>query len=849
MKNLIWISLLVLFTSQVFGQAAKFALTETEYGKWGTLRLNKISEDGKWVACNMYYERGKDTLFLLNTQSNRKIAIAGGKRPEFVNGYFTCQAKDSIVLVNFKKGSLEKTLGTDFFLSKRNNLLVYLKTSKNSSLVFQAPSHKPKLELENITYFQFSPDQSKVLYVGKKEDVSFVGIVDVLSLKSKILVEDQGQFASFVWSKNGHVLTFLKSFALNSTFDKVFHYSVQAHQLRNYGVADSMVIVQSTFSPHLISDDGRMVFFSIRPKVQKLVDPKTVEIWKGSDKWTFNLLAKMDGGNNLPKTTVWIPSEDKFEIIASNRLPHTRILNGGRYALLSNPQSYSTDSTQFPSRDYYLLEVEKATVELLLKQQPGPLEKIYESPDGQQLIYYRDGWRAVDLSKRTERVIAGLDVSEWAGGKEDFTSDSDVFGFAGFSDDGKCMFLYDRFDVWQADVYGASLKRLTNGKERGIRFRLISNDLETGKTDRNVKTCSTILLSAYRFSDASSGYYELSNGKLKTLALEGDNIDELLISNGSYAYRQQSFSQSPVAVFNSAGKQKVIYASNASKTNFKQGFSKMSTYQSQGKELRAAVFYPPDYDRDVKYPVIVHIYEGLSRELHKYVNPSFKNSEGFNVANATTEGYIVVMPDLLYRVNDPGISTSQSLLDLVEHLIKLGIADKERIGLIGHSFGGYETLFAMTKTDVFATAVAGSGFADLVFDYHTMSAYLQRPEMCRYQGLQFRMNAPFHTNPDAYIRNSPIVHAGNVKKPILLYSGKNDTNVPPEQSMAFYLALRRIGTPTTMLLYPDEQHVILMEENQKDLTQKIKVWFDHHLKGQKPADWMINNNANKFRLQ
>lgn len=835
-----WISLLILFTSPVFGQIAKSALTEADYGNWGTLRLNKISKDGKWVVCNMYYESGKDTLFLVNTQSNRKIAIAGGKRPEFANGYFTCQAKDSIVLVNLNKGRLEKTLGTDYFLSKRNNLLVYLKTSKNSSLVFQTPSHKPKLELENVIYFQFSPDQSKVLYVGKKGDVSFVGIVDILSLKSKILVEEQGQFASFEWSKNGHVLTFLQSFAMNSTFDKVLHYNVQAHQLRNYGVSDSMVIVQSSFSPHALSDDGGKVFFHVRPKVLKQVDPKAVEIWKGSDKWTFNLLSKMDGGNNLPKTIVWIPSEDKFEIIASSKLPHAKILNGGRYALLSNPQSYSTDSSQFPSRDYYLLEVEKATVELLLKKQSSPPEKIYESPDGQQLVYYRDGWRTMNLSKRTESLIAGSDVSEWAGLKEDINASSgDEFGFAGFSDDGKCMFLYDRFDVWQADLYGASLKRLTDGKERGIRFRLIPNDLETGKTEQNIKTCSAILLSAYRFSDASSGYYELSNGKLKTLVFEGGKIDELLISNGSYAYRKQSFSLSPVVVFCSAGQRKIVYESNVSKKEFKQGFSKMTTYQSQGKELPAAVFYPSDYDRDVRYPVIVHIYEGLSRELHKYVNPSFKNSEGFNVANATAEGYVVVMPDLLYRMNDPGISSSQSLLDLVEYLIKLGIADKERIGLIGHSFGGYETLFAMTKTDVFATAIAGSGFADIVFDYHTMSTYMQRPEMWRYQGLQFRMNASFHANPDAYLRNSPIIYAGNVKKPILLYSGKNDTNVPPEQSMAFYLALRRIGTPTTMLLYPDEQHVILKEENQMDLTQKIKAWFNHYLKDQKPADWMV----------
>lgn len=838
MKNLILISVWLLSACPIFGQAAKVAFNQADYENWGTLRLNGISENGNWLSLGMFYESGKDTLFLIHTKSGRRIPLPKGTEPTFSREYFACQVKDSLVLVNLKVGSLSKIEGTRFILSKRKNMIFYLKNKVKSSFVIQKLSGLVLHKIENVTNFSLSPDQSEVLYCGKMGDSCFAGILKLDALINKPLVKEKGNYENLEWSKNGNGLSFLKSSNNASLFDKIFHFDVSKGQLLSYKLADSMAVITNGIYRHFLSEDGSRVFFYIRPKILKMPDPKAVEVWKGSDYWTYNLTSLMDGGNNIPKMAVWTPSDNSFKLISTNQLPYSQILNGGRFALLSNPEVSGREALQFPPRDYYLMDLEKKTIELLLKQQSGPPEQIKNSPDGQKLIYYKNGWKMTDISTRKETAIIDTASQEWSGNPTDYTDESKAFGFAGFADDGKSVFLYDRFDIWQAGIDMQFLKKLTNGKEHGIRFRFAPDNYLIGLGNKTIKTPLTMLLSAYHFTDASSGYFELKKGKLKKLAFQGDCIDQLISFNGNYCYREQSFSRSPVAVFTSKEQRKVVYKSNTSKEEFKRGFSKMMTYHSQGKELLAAVFYPPDYNPNIKYPIIVHIYEGLSRELHHFVNPSLQNPEGFNIANENSDGYVAVMPDLLYRVNDPGTAAAQSLQDLGKHLVEVGIADKDRIGLIGHSFGGYETFFAMTCTSVFATAVAGSGVSDLVFNYHTMSKYMNRPEMWRFQDLQFRMDTPFYLNPDAYLRNSPIVHVGKVKQPILIYSGKMDTNVVPDQSMAFYLGLRRMGIATNLLLYPDEQHVISDEKNQKDLTKRIKAWFDHYLKDAPAEDWM-----------
>ena len=157
--------------------------------------------------------------------------------------------------------------------------------------------------------------------------------------------------------------------------------------------------------------------------------------------------------------------------------------------------------------------------------------------------------------------------------------------------------------------------------------------------------------------------------------------------------------------------------------------------------------------------------------------------------------------------------------------------------MIGHSFGGYETDFSITQTNLFSAAVAGSGVSDLTSGYLSINWSNKNMNSWRYEYQQFRMNKPLHEDYEAYQKNSPIHFVANVNTPLLSYTGSDDTQVNPYQSTEFYLALRRLQKEHVLLLYPKENHIIQGKENQIDLTYKISDWFGYYLKGNKRPQW------------
>jgi dipeptidyl aminopeptidase/acylaminoacyl peptidase len=259
---------------------------------------------------------------------------------------------------------------------------------------------------------------------------------------------------------------------------------------------------------------------------------------------------------------------------------------------------------------------------------------------------------------------------------------------------------------------------------------------------------------------------------------------------------------------------------------------------SIGQSLNGALFYPANYDPMQKYPMVVYPYEKQSRDLFQYENPSMLNMGGFNVTNFTTRGYFVLLPDIIHVKGDTGISALDCVVAATQKVIDMGIIDKDKIGLMGHSFGGYEANFIITQTDIFAAAVSGSGVSDMVSWYLTMGWNGSKPDMWRSETQQWRMGKSFYDDQHAYYRNSPIVHALNIQTPVLLWSGKLDYQVDWHQNMEFYLALRRLGKKNIMLLYPDEGHVIFGVDNQIDLTNKTQDWFDYYLKDKKTTEWI-----------
>lgn len=158
---------------------------------------------------------------------------------------------------------------------------------------------------------------------------------------------------------------------------------------------------------------------------------------------------------------------------------------------------------------------------------------------------------------------------------------------------------------------------------------------------------------------------------------------------------------------------------------------------------------------------------------------------------------------------------------------------------MGHSFGGYESNFIITQTNIFAAAVSGASISDLAGAYLLVEEESGIPWAVRFQeNVQWRMGKSLFQDPDLYYKNSPVSNAAAIKTPLLLWTGKEDFHVHWYQTVTMYMALRILEKNGTMLLYPEERHDLQQQKNQKDLGEKILQWFNYYLKKEQPSSWI-----------
>jgi dipeptidyl aminopeptidase/acylaminoacyl peptidase len=204
-----------------------------------------------------------------------------------------------------------------------------------------------------------------------------------------------------------------------------------------------------------------------------------------------------------------------------------------------------------------------------------------------------------------------------------------------------------------------------------------------------------------------------------------------------------------------------------------------------------------------------------------------------------SNGYLVFIPDVVFRTAEPGASSYDAIVSGVQSLTaRYNFIDKERIGINGHSWGGYQSAYLITKTNIFKAAVAGAIVSNMTSAYGGIRWETGQSRMFQYEHSQSRMGMTLWDNPLAYVRNSPLFGIPNVKTPVLMMHNDQDGAVPWEQGIEFFNGLRRLNKPAWMLNYKGEGHLLQKKENQEDFTRKVMSFFDYYLKDMSKPDWM-----------
>jgi dipeptidyl aminopeptidase/acylaminoacyl peptidase len=211
---------------------------------------------------------------------------------------------------------------------------------------------------------------------------------------------------------------------------------------------------------------------------------------------------------------------------------------------------------------------------------------------------------------------------------------------------------------------------------------------------------------------------------------------------------------------------------------------------------------------------------------------------GLNVASYVSNGYVVCIPDIRTKKGHTGKSAARAVLGAARRLSALSWVDRQKLGLQGHSFGGYITNYLITHNDLFAAAQSSAGPVNFFSGYGAIRKITGTAMQQLYEHGQNNMGATPWDRPLRYLKNSPVIRANKVHTPLLLMHNDNDNAVPFAQSIELFTALRRLQRPVWLIRYSNEGHQLFRVPEQLDFTIRQQQFFDHYLKGKPAPDWM-----------
>jgi dipeptidyl aminopeptidase/acylaminoacyl peptidase len=469
------------------------------------------------------------------------------------------------------------------------------------------------------------------------------------------------------------------------------------------------------------------------------------------------------------------------------------------------------------------------------------------SPDGSKLLYYEGGdYHVYSLATGQDKNITqGLPVS-FVDVEDDHNNVKPPVSAIGWTSDNRTVLLTDAWDVWQVSSEGAPAVNLTaNGRKDAIRYQRRFALEPRDERDNGIDLSKPQYFSAYGEWTKKAGIARLEPGKpgakMLTWAdasfpqlMKAAKADTFVFSQGT-ALEPADYYMADASL--ASPSRLTDQRPQVARFTWTSGVQLVNYTSEKGDKLQAALFLPANYEKGKSYPTVVNFYEKMSQTANQFVNPS---ANGFNRSVYTSAGYAVFVPDITYRVNDPGMSAVWCMVPAVKAAIATGIVDPKKIGITGHSWGGYQTAFLITQTDLFAAAVAGAPLTDMVSMYSLVYKNSGGWNGAIFESSQGRFKGGFWDNWDAYYRNSPVFFAKNVKTPLMILHNDKDGAVDFTQGIEYFNTLRRMQKPVIMLEYIGENHSLAKPVNQRDYTVRMKEYFDHYLMGAPAPEWMVN---------
>jgi dipeptidyl aminopeptidase/acylaminoacyl peptidase len=872
----------------VFAQSQK-TLTWQDAGRFEALGASTLSADGRWIAYDIRRSNADLELRFRMTSPNdstrvvkqggQSVFSGDGKWIAFPITYTEAERarmqkanqpiRDKLGLIGLSNTAKRTTIDDvqSFAFNYSGSHLAYRRfaptgrKSRGADLVVRDLGTGIETTLGNVAEFAWQERGSLLALALDAEApaVNGVQLYDPANGSLRTLdSREAGKYSGLTWRRKADDLVVLRArvdSAFNDTAQVVLAWkglsTVKPQHITYEGSQDVRVV---SFRRPRWSEDGSFLVLGVKAREPKLLakasgdsvkraddEKPEVEVWHTRDSRPQMVqklrLTQEQQANDIAVLHI---SDTRLVRLSSGKPENVIIFDQQKIALDTDDKPYESDGWYGrPWRDLSRLDVMTGARQPLATKIPfgGSV-----SAGGRYVTYVKDEqWWSIDLTTgATHKLTANVPTKVVDVDDDHPAHHRSAYGIAGWTPTDRSVIVYDKYDLWEITPDGSKATRLTQGAEEGTIHRYVRLDPEQTTIDLT----KPIYLTLFGDRSKKGGLARRTPKGVERLTIGDESVTRLMKARDAevYAYVEQSYVDSPDILVGGPllTDAHQVSNSNAFQKDFAWGKAELIEFNNgRGEKTQAILNYPANYDPSKKYPMVVYIYERLTNGLHQYVVPSERSQ--YNVTNFTQHGYFVLRPDITYVPREPGAGTIGGVVPAIKKVVEMGLVDEKRVGVMGHSWGGYGTAYLATHTkNVFAAAVAGAALTNLVSFYGYSSENSGFPEHGHFEVGQERMQVSLWEDPDAYVRNSPIFTVHEMTTPLLIEHGDKDGNVDFGQGVELYNAARRNGKNVVMIVYNGENHGLAKKPNQIDYARKQLEWFGHYLKGEPAPKWITD---------
>ncbi len=445
------------------------------------------------------------------------------------------------------------------------------------------------------------------------------------------------------------------------------------------------------------------------------------------------------------------------------------------------------------------------------------------------------------------------------------------FGIAAWSISDDRLYLYDKYDIWEVDPQGLkSPVCITKGLGAKEKFTLNITRTDVSQDISVIDPKQPILITAFDPYTKNAGIWKLRLGRnpvrgpMLPYAL-GDGRREKggdLAGPASGEITKVGNTDQYLVTKESAETYRNYFLTSDFK-NFKQ----LSDFQPQkaynwltadlihwklpdGTENTGILYKPENFDPEKKYPVIFTYYQGESNRFYSFPVPDYSGGR-IDIPEYVSNGYLVFYPDIFNKKGQHGQNVVDAVVSAAKYLSKCPYVDSTKFGLQGHSFGGWETNYLVTHTEhLFTAACSADGMSDLISVYDGMNNGKVNYDYYEHEGQYspFGVGITPWINLQEFANGSPVISADKATTPLLIFHGAKDDFVPFGQGLEMFFALKRSGKKVWLVEYPNAGHCP-EDGDSKDMTIRMRQFFDYYLKDASPPKWMTHPVAASGRQE